>query len=203
MKLKAALAATAAIGTCMGATSAQADSNPFIGEIEPVGFTFCPRGWTAANGQLLAIAQNQALFSLYGTIYGGDGRTTFALPDLRGRVPIHQGTGPGLTPRQIGQRSGSETNTLNITQLPSHNHSALININNTAPADSGNPTGNVFARSRNLVYEDTNAPSLGQTMNAATVSVGNTGGGQSVNNMQPYTTLNYCVALVGVFPSRN
>ena len=203
MKLKAALAATAAIGTCMSATSAQADSNPFIGEIEPVGFNFCPRGWTPANGQLLAIAQNQALFSLYGTIYGGDGRTTFALPDLRGRIPIHQGTGPGLSPRQIGQRSGSETNTLNINQLPSHNHTALININNTAPADSGNPTGNVFARSSNLIYEDTDAPSLGQTMNAATVSVGNNGGNQPVNNMQPYTTLNYCVALVGIFPSRN
>ncbi len=187
----------------MMVTPAHAGVDPFIGEVQTYGFNFCPRGWASTDGQLLPISQYTALFSLLGTTYGGDGRTTFGLPDLRGRAPIHTGQGPGLTNRILGSRGGSETNTLTTLQMPSHNHTALININNTAPADSGNPTGNVFARSSNLIYEDTNAPSLGQTMNAATVSVGNTGGGQAVNNMQPYLVVNYCIALTGVFPSRN
>ena len=99
-------------------------SEPFIGEIRIFGFNFAPRGWALCDGQLLPISQNSALFSLLGTIYGGDGRTTFALPDLRGRAALHEGTGPGLSPRQLGQRSGSETNTLTVNQLPPHTHQA-------------------------------------------------------------------------------
>lgn len=197
MKLRATLAASAAMVTCMTAAPANAGTDAYIGEVTPVAFNFCPRATARMDGQLLAISTNTALFSLLGTQYGGDGRTTFALPDLRGRVPMHQGTGPGLSPRPIGQRSGSETNTLNTLQLPSHNHS--LNINNNAPADSGNPTGNRFARSSTLIYEDTAAV----TGTMASDTVGNTGSNQPVNNMQPYLVINYCIATQGIFPPRS
>ena len=100
-------------------------SEPFLAEIRIVAFNFAPRGWATCDGQLLPISQNQALFSLVGTMYGGDGRTTFGVPDLRGRVPIHRGTGPGLTPRTQGQSGGSETNVLNVNQLPAHSHTII------------------------------------------------------------------------------
>lgn len=199
MKLKAALAATAAMSTCMIASPAQAGVDPFIGEITAYGFNFCPRGWAAADGQILPIAQYQALFSLYGTTYGGDGRTTFALPDLRGRVPVHVGTGPGLSTYRLGQRGGTETNTLNVSQLPTHNHT--VTVNTTAAADSGNPNGNHLARSSTLIYEDTEGATPGATMAADTVGLA--GGNQPVNNIQPFQTVNYCVSLQGIFPSRN
>lgn len=199
MKLKAILAASAAIGASMSAAPAQASSNPFLGEIQPYGFNFCPRGWAATNGQLLAISQNTALFSLLGTTYGGDGRTTFALPNLQSRVAIHQGRGPGLSTYLMGQTGGSERNTLTVAQMPSHNHS--VNVNTTAAADSGNPNGNHFARSSTLIYEDTEGATPGAAMAADTI--GNAGGNQPVNNIQPFLTVNYCIATVGVFPSRN
>lgn len=203
MKYRLALAAGTAMALTLPATPASAQATPFIGQIMPVGYTFCPRGFADADGQLLSIAQNTALFSLYGTTYGGDGRTTFALPDLRGRVPIHVGQGPGLTDRRLGSRSGSETNTLSVLNLPAHNHTAAVNINNTVPADSGNPTLNHFARSANRIYQNTEGASPGATMAPDTVTIGNTGGGQAVNNMQPYQVIRYCVALQGIFPSRN
>ncbi|MCW5517437.1 phage tail protein [Muriicola sp. Z0-33] len=164
---------------------------PFIGQIQAFGFNFAPRGWALCNGQLLPIAQNTALFSLLGTIYGGDGRTTFGLPDLRGRVPMSFGTGGGLTPKSIGQRGGSETNVLGIFNLPAHNHA----IGAKALGDTDDPTGNVVAG------DGTNAFGTSSDINADPTA--NTGGGQAVNNMQPYVVINYCIALTGLFPSRN
>jgi len=191
----AGLIATAAIAS--DPQEAQAGMDPFIGEIMMVGYNFCPRGWTEANGQLLAISSNTALFSLYGTTYGGDGRTTFALPDLRGRVPMHTGRGPGLSDQRLGAKGGSETNTLNVTQLPPHSHS--LNALSTG-ATGGAPAGGVLADTgRDSIYSNSASPDT--SLNSA--SIGNAGGGQPVNNMQPYQVIRFCVALQGIFPSRN
>ena len=169
----------------------------FIGEIKMFGGNFAPRGWAMCDGQLLQISQNSALFSILGTTYGGDGRVTFGLPDLRGRTPIHAGNGPGLTNRRLGQKSGLETTTLLVGHLPSHSHT----IN--AVMEDGNqslPTGNLPAGTKLLDTEYSDATG-NTTMNAAMVN--STGNNQTVNNMQPYLTVNYIIALVGVFPSRN
>ena len=157
-----------------------------------VGFTFCPQGWAEANGQLLPISQNTALFSLFGTTYGGDGMTTFALPDLRGRVPIHAGAGPGLTPRNLGSRSGTEAVTLSESQMPSHTHT--VNAY-SVEGDSAAPTGNIPAKS-GAGDPDYSSSAPDTTMNAGTVS--NTGGGQSHDNMPPFLTIRFCVALQGL-----
>ncbi|MCW5517436.1 phage tail protein [Muriicola sp. Z0-33] len=164
---------------------------PFIGQIQAFGFNFAPRGWALCDGSLLAISSNEALFSLLGTIYGGDGRTTFGLPDLRGRAPMHFGTGPGFSTRTIGQRGGSETNVIGVNNMPSHNHAIAA----MAEGDSDDPTGNVVAG------DGTNA--FGTTSDISAAPTANTGGGQAVNNMQPYLVVNYCIALTGVYPSRN
>ncbi len=179
--------------------------DPFIGQIIMFGGNFAPRGWAFCNGQLLAIAQNTALFSILGTIYGGDGRTTFGLPELRGRVAVHAGgsSGPGLTNRPLGSRGGSETNTLTTSQLPSHNHTATMRAE-SAPGSTGNPTGNllgVITTGANIYAPP--VPATEVSMSSDSIVVNNTGGGQSVNNMQPYTAVNYIIALVGTFPSRN
>lgn len=168
----------------------------FIGQIMMVGYTFCPRGWAEANGQLLAINSNAALFSLYGTTYGGDGRNTFALPDLRGRVPMHTGQGPGLSPRQMGESGGSETTTLTTNNLPAHSHSLnALGANGTTPA----PGGNLIAGAGREVIYGSGTPDTQMAGNA----IGNTGGGQAVNNLQPYQVVRYCIALQGIFPSRS
>ena len=167
------------------------------------GGNFAPRGWARCDGQLLAISQNTALFSILGTTYGGDGRTTFALPDLRGRVAMHPGTGPGLTPRRLGQSGGTETNTLNVTQLPSHTHNATgtMRVHNDA-GDNDSAEGHVLASAESDIYS-TVAPSVNMRANNVSVTVGNTGGGNSVNNIQPFECVNYIIALIGTFPSRN
>jgi len=170
---------------------------PFIGEIRMFAGNFAPRGWAKCEGQLLAINQYNALFSILGTRYGGDGHTTFALPDLRGRVAIGSGTGPGLTPRSLSQRSGSETNMLTVANLPAHNHS--INAV-TADGNTSVPGGNLPAGTKLLDKEYSDATAT-TTMNATMVS--STGGGQAVNNMQPYLTVTYIIALQGLYPSRN
>ena len=181
-------------------------SDPFVGEIRPFGFTFAPRGWALCNGQLLSIASNSALFALIGTNYGGDGRVTFGLPDLRGCAAMHFGTGPGLTPRSIGQRGGSETNTLSVSQLPAHNHVV------TATARCRDGAGNINTAAGHVWSDDagvssatysSEAPDDNMAGNAIDTSCANTGGGGSVNNMQPYLVINYCIALVGIFPSRS
>jgi len=158
---------------------------------------FAPRGWAKCEGQLLAINQYNALFSILGTRYGGDGHTTFALPDLRGRVAIGSGTGPGLTPRSLSQRSGSETNMLTVANLPAHNHS--INAV-TADGNTSVPGGNLPAGTKLLDKEYSDATAT-TTMNATMVS--STGGGQAVNNMQPYLTVTYIIALQGIYPTPN
>lgn len=171
-------------------------ADPFIGEIQLFGGNFAPRGWALCDGQLLAVSQNDALFSLIGTIYGGDGRTTFALPDLRSRVPIHYGNGPGLSNYTIGSRGGLEMVTLTVNQLPSHSH--LANCN-TANGTTPNPANNVWAAQ----------PALGQyqppgtAANMKTTAIENKGGGQSHTNIIPYQAVIYIIALQGIYPSRS
>lgn len=193
----------------LGTANAQ---EPFVGEIIMVGYTFCPRGYTEAAGQLLAISSNNALFSLYGTTYGGDGRTTFALPDLRGRAPIGQGNGAGLSDYRLGQRGGVETVTLTQNELPSHTHSATTNVTVTLKADpnsgdSDDPTGAVPAKERRSDIYSGDTPSVDMSSDAATANatttVGNAGGNLAHENRMPYLTMRYCVALVGIYPSRN
>ncbi|MEN8115918.1 MAG: tail fiber protein [Bacteroidota bacterium] len=170
-------------------------SDPFIAEIRIFAGNFAPRGWAFCSGQLLPIAQNTALFSLIGTTYGGDGRTTTALPNLQGRAAMHPGQGPGLTARRLGERSGTETVPLNNTQLPSHNHSVQATGDN---ANATSPESSVFASSNE-----------GESLYAAPSSLTDgpltqhTGGGQAHNNMQPFLAVNYIIAIQGLFPSRN
>jgi microcystin-dependent protein len=162
---------------------------PFIAEIRIVSFNFAPRGWALCNGQLLQINQNQALFSLLGTMYGGDGRTTFALPDLRGRVPVHVGAG-----FVQGEKAGEEAHTLISSEMPAHTH--LVSASSGAP-NQGSPAGNEWA-ALNGGYS-TVAPDA--TLNPS--AIGAIGGSQPHTNLQPYLVLNYVIALQGIFPSRN
>ncbi len=168
-------------------------ATPFIGMIVMFGGNFAPRSWAFCSGQILPIAQNTALFSILGTTYGGNGQTTFALPDLRSRVPIHPGQGPGLSPYSLGQQGGVETVTLTTNQMPAHNHSLVAN--NTAPNDNL-PNGNALADSTIYTSAAPNAQ-----MNAA--SIGIAGGSQPHPNIQPYTCVNFIIAIQGIFPSRN
>jgi microcystin-dependent protein len=167
----------------------------FLGSIIIVPFNFPPKGFVFCNGQLLAINTNQALFALLGTTYGGDGRTTFALPDLRGRAPIHQGQGPGLQNYSEGQRGGEENVTLSVSQMPNHTHVAMAS---TAPANTGAVGGTSWARPRVLLYS-ASAPST--PMSSATLLPA--GGNQPHQNLKPFLVLNYAIALQGIFPSRN
>jgi microcystin-dependent protein len=170
-------------------------TEPFLGEIRLFPYNFAPRGWAFCQGQILSIAQNTALFSLLGTTYGGNGVTTFALPDLRGRVAVSQGQGPGLSPYSLGEQGGVESVTLIATQMPQHNH--LISVNN-AGSSTGRPSGNYPGQTSGNTY----APSSdGSTF--APQAVGMAGGNQPHTNIQPYLALNYCIALEGIFPSRN
>jgi microcystin-dependent protein len=167
-------------------------SEPFLGEIKLLPFNFAPRGYAFCAGQILPIAQNTALFSLLGTTFGGNGQTTFALPDLRGRVPVSSGQGPGLSNYDLGEVTGTETVTLTSNQMPAHNH--LVNANNAA-ADATRPGNNYPGTS---AYSTTNG---GNTMNPAVIA--QAGGSQPFSNVQPLLVLNFCIALEGIFPSRN
>jgi len=171
-------------------------SEPFLAEIRIVGFNFAPRGWAFCDGQIMPINQNQSLYSLLGTTYGGDGRTSFALPDLRGRTPIHVGSSNGQNHRE-GQKSGEETHTLSAAEMPQHRH---LLKGSSATGNSPIPSGNVLATSASQVYVDAAAGNLGSM---ASGSLTNVGGGQSHENMQPTLCLNFCIALQGLFPSRN
>ncbi len=193
--LLAVVAAAVLVG---GATWSKpvAASEALIGQIQYFPYNFAPRSWAFCNGQLLPIAQNTALFSLVGTTFGGDGRTTFGLPDMRGRMPIHPGTGPGLTTRRWGEKGGTETVTLNTSQMPSHTHT-LRGTNNLG--DQSSPAGNTLARDgRDQTYLN-EAPNT--DMQSASIVAA--GGGGAHENMPPYLALNCNIALVGVFPSRN
>ncbi len=178
---------------------------PTIGEIRMFAGNFAPRSWATCDGQLLAISQNQALFSILGTTYGGDGRTTFALPDLRGRIPVSAGSGPGLSNVSLGQRSGYPTVTLTSQSLPPHNHPLLAS---NAAGTTSSPVGNVPASAQTIVERggvekpvNTYGASVDSTMGS--VAIGNTGGNQQVSIQNPSLGLNYIICLFGIFPSRN
>ncbi len=176
---------------------------PFIGQIVMFGGTFAPRGWALCQGQLLPISSNSALFAILGTNYGGDGRTTFGLPDLRGRVALHEGSGPGLTPRRLGEKSGSETNILSLQNLPSHNHTASGSVELGTAANQPSGTNNLLpVTTGSNFYSNTKGTTTLNT-GSLNVTVGNTGNSQSFNNMGPYLVVNYIIALQGTFPSRN
>jgi microcystin-dependent protein len=164
-------------------------AEPFLSEIRIMSFNFAPQGWALCNGQLLPINQNQPLFALLGTTYGGNGQTTFALPDLQGRVPIHVGSG-----HTLGERAGEQAHTLSLAELPQHTH---VESASSANGDSALPGGNVLASASGLY----GPPSSLTTLHPS--SVANTGGSQAHLNMQPFLTLSFCIALQGVFPSSN
>jgi len=166
---------------------------PFLGQIMAVGFGFPPRGWATCEGQLLAIAQNQALFSLLGTTFGGDGRTTFALPDLRGRSIVGRGNGPGLSTISWGQRGGAENHTNTLAQMPAHTHNIAVS---TAAGEESSAAGNFIAGHDTAFNED---PTSGQNL-AAPASMGS---GQSFNIRNPFLGMYYNIATTGLFPSRN
>lgn len=188
---------------------------PLLGQITMFAGTFAPRGWAFCEGQLLAISSNTALFSIIGTTYGGDGRTTFALPDLRGRAAINPGTGPGLSTRRLGERGGQETHTLNITEIPSHTHNVISNsshlklstdnaANETPNAGDVPAVANYPAGLTTQKVKSFGPPSNtvdGQSI--APPNISNTGGNLSHNNMQPWLAINFIIALQGIFPSRN
>lgn len=165
-------------------------AEPFLSEIKIFSFSFAPKGWTMCNGQLLPINQNQALFSLLGTTYGGNGQTNFQLPDLRSRVPMHMGN--GLT---LGERAGQEAHTLTISEMPAHNHFVKASADNPS---SATPLNNFFSSNTSFIAYGTSAD---VQMNPACVS--NTGGSQPHENRSPYLALNMCIALQGIFPSQN
>ena len=171
-------------------------SEPFVGQIKMFAGNFAPRGWAYCDGQLLDVSQNDALFSLLGTIYGGDGRTTFGLPDLRGRIPIHAGSGPGLSPRNIGAKAGVERVTLNQDQLPVHGHPMKASAD---AATTPNPGSNVVGETLTTTPYIDDTPGVGFHANAVT-SVGSS---QSHDNMMPFLAVRFIIALFGVYPSRH
>ncbi|MBT9498233.1 MULTISPECIES: tail fiber protein [Zoogloea] len=172
-------------------------ADPFLGEIRVFTGNFAPSGWALCQGQLMPIAENDALFSLIGTTYGGDGQNTFALPNLAGSIPIHQGAGPGLTPRSMGEAGGSEHVTLNTQQLPIHTHTAICA---NAGADRASPVGSFWAT-------DPGGNSGGYSTTAgsqmAGTAIGPSGGGQPHDNLQPFLVINYIIALEGIFPPQS
>ncbi|HEX2011138.1 MAG TPA: tail fiber protein [Roseateles sp.] len=175
-------------------------SEPLLGSICVVPYTFCPRGFAEASGQLLPIAQNTALFSLLGTTYGGDGRTTFALPDLRGRGPVGTGTGPGLGTIDLGQVGGQENAQLTVAQMPAHSHSAQLR-GSSAAGNTDSPAGAVSAKlARSNIYSSGAADT---NMGANAVVLGSSGNGQPFPVRNPYLGLRHCIAMEGIFPSRN
>lgn len=184
-------------------------TEPFLGQVEVFSFNFPPKGWTTCSGQLLQINQNQALFALLGTTYGGDGRVNFGLPDLRGRVPVGWGQGRGLSNYNLGQKGGEEAHTLINQEMGSHTHNWMVNTTTPATANTAVPstsvvlgnttgvpaTGNLFSV---LLYT---SGSPGGSLNSN--SIGLSGNNQPHPNIMPYLALNFCIALIGVFPSRN
>ncbi|MBL1264480.1 phage tail protein [Methylomicrobium sp. RS1] len=164
-------------------------AEPFLSEIRLMSFGFAPKGWALCNGQLLPINQNQALFSLLGTTYGGDGRVNFALPDLRGRVPIHMGSG-----HTLGERAGEQAHTLTLAEMPTHTHPLAVST--AASGGNVNPSGRVLGGANNAYHAAGNLTALEPG------SVTNTGGSQAHLNMQPFLTLNFSIALQGIFPSQ-
>lgn len=171
-------------------------ANPFVAEIRIFPFNFAPKGWAFCDGQLLPISQNTALFSLLGTTYGGDGKSNFALPNMQGDAPMHPGQGPGLSLHDLGETGGSDTVTLLESEMPAHTHGLMAS---STKGTKSLPSGNSLARTAGATpYIAPGGPEV--TM--ADVSIAPAGGDQPHNNMQPYLTLNFCIAMQGVFPPR-
>ncbi len=170
-------------------------TDPFLAEIRIFGFNFAPTGWAYCDGQLLPISQNTALFSLLGTTYGGDGRSTFSLPDLMGRAPMHPEQGPGLSLHDLGETGGAETVSLLISEIPAHSHTLGVATGN--PAESNAPAGQVPSTTNRAVYSPTAGTGF-MAQQALSVS----GASLPHNNMQPYLTMNFCIAMQGIFPPR-
>ena len=198
--VKAAMLATAGTVALSAAAPAMAQDY-YIGQLIEVGNNYCPRFWTETNGQLLAINTNTALFALLGTTYGGNGQTTFALPDLRGRMLIGQGQGPGLSPHFLGEAGGVESQTLSINQLASHSHEGLILSVGTQTANSRTAFRNAISTTPNPQYSTT--IQFDGALHADSLHMQNTGGSDPVPNMSPFLVNRYCIALQGIFPSRN
>lgn len=207
MKIKAALLAAAGV-ICSTtaftlATPAQAQgSDMYLGQLMLVPYNFCPRSWLAANGQILAISSNTALFSLLGTTYGGNGTTTFALPDLRGRVPNSVGQGPGLSNYSLGQIGGTETVTLTSLQMPIHTHVATMAASSQAP-NSGVPQGSLLGTFPVAEKHYVRGQAADRTMLAGSVQNSTAGGSQPFSVANPYLTLQWCISTQGIFPSRS
>lgn len=170
-------------------------ADPFVAEVRMFPFNFPPTGWAFCNGQILPLSQNTALFSLLGTIYGGNGKSTFALPDLQGRAPMHQGQGPGLSDRFLGETGGSETVTLLESEIPAHAHA----LNTVTDSGLQSTPGNAVAARANLYKTN---PAVNTLVSMSVNAIALAGGDQPHNNLQPYLTVNFCIALQGVFPSR-
>lgn len=185
---------------------AAAQASPYIGQIQWFGYNFCPKNWAPAQGQLLPIAQNTALFSILGTTYGGDGRSTFGLPDLSGRMTIAAGAAPGLSNYALGQKSGVTTTTLSLPQMPAHSHSGTLTATLRAVATNGNsadPTGRVLAAGQRVYHAPPTTVTMHPSSVQATATLSPVGGGQSFDDRQPYLGMIACVALVGTFPPRS
>lgn len=176
--------------------------DPFIGMIIMFGGNFAPRGWAFCDGQLIAINDNSALFSILGTTYGGDGRTTFALPDLRGRAPKHAGNGPGLSNYRLGEKGGSEDVTLTVNELPSHTHACQVNARNS-PGNKANPNNKVWAADDTAENTYSNLAGTDAIMRSDAVVAANTGNSQAFGVVGPYQCVNFIIALEGIFPSRS
>lgn len=202
MVMKKSLVAATMLTLGLGVSvPAHAAPEPFIGQIQPMANNFCPRGFTQASGQILQIATNTALFSLVGTTYGGDGITTFGLPNLNGRMPVHFGQGPGLPNYELGQVGGSTTVQLTTANLPAHTHSARLRASSAA-GNSNQPTRNSLAAApTGADIYSTATPSV--LMSPGNINVLPTGQGQAFFNVMPSIVIRYCIALQGIYPSRN
>jgi microcystin-dependent protein len=200
MRSKFLLVALVAIITCTSGNNANAQE-AMIGEVKMFAGNFAPRGWALCDGQLLSISSNTALFSILGTTYGGDGRTTFALPDMRGRVVMHPGNGPGLTPHRLGEKGGFEKTTITTNNLPAHSHNmpivdvAALHTEEHREGEHTEHHATTSKVSHSVLAEPNNPNGVLQTKT--------TGGAQPINNVQPYVSVNYIIAVSGNFPSRN
>lgn len=181
----------------LGAKPALAGAEPYVGELMLVGSSFCPRNWLEANGQELAIASYQTLFSLYGTMYGGDGRVSFKLPDLRGRAPIHYGQGPGLNSYRVGAAGGTERFTVTVNNMPSHNHEVQATNKIANKNGPGTDLLAIPSLNDNIYHEGPANKIMDPTM------ITNTGGGQAIEKRSPYLAMRWCVAMEGIYPPRS